>query len=179
MPTTSQLSDRIGGLLWVVFGAAVVYGSWTMDRLPSLGIPLFTAPGVPTGLLGLGFIAFGMVMLLRRGPAEMLTYSDPSSNPGAPPDPGAQQEDQGFAWGRALFSGALCLTYAGLLLGRGLPYWLLTGGFLFLHIVLLDESDRVPARPTLRRLLAAAVIAPAVTVVVVLIFEKLFLVRLP
>jgi DNA-binding response OmpR family regulator len=46
-------------------------------------------------------------------------------------------------------------------------------------IVLLDESGHVPARPTLRRLLAAALIAPAVTVVVMLVFEKLFLVRLP
>ena len=175
MPTTSQLSDRIGGLIWIVFGAAVVYGSWTMDRLASLRIPLFTAPGVPTGLLGLGFIAFGMVMLLRRGPAQTVAYADAASAS----DPEAQPQDQGFAWGRTLFSATLCLTYAGLLLGRGLPYWLLTGIFLFLHIVLLDETDRVPARPTLRRLLAAAIIAPAVTVVVVLAFERLFLVRLP
>ena len=175
MPTTSQLSDRIGGLIWVVFGAAVVYGSWTMDRLASLGIPLSTAPGVPTGLLGLGFIAFGMVMLLRRGPAQVSVYTDA----GATPDPEVQPQDQGFAWGRALLSATLCLAYAGVLLGRGLPYWLLTGAFLFLHIVLLDETERVPARPTLRRLLAAAVIAPSVTVVVVLVFEKLFLVRLP
>ena len=48
--------DRIGGLIWVVFGGAIVCGSWTMDRLQSLGIPLSTAPGVPTGLLGFGFI---------------------------------------------------------------------------------------------------------------------------
>jgi len=172
MPATAQLSDRIGGLIWVVFGAAVVYGSWTMDRLASLGIPLSTAPGLPTGLLGLGFIAFGMVMLLRRGPSQEVAYPDAGAAPG--PD-----VDQGFAWGRALLSATLCLVYAGLLLGRGLPYWLLTGAFLFLHMVLLDETERVPARPTLRRLLAAAVIAPSVTVVVVLVFEKLFLVRLP
>jgi Tripartite tricarboxylate transporter TctB family len=175
MPTTAQLSDRIGGLIWVVFGAAVVYGSWTMDRLASLGIPLFTTPGVPTGLLGLGFIAFGMVMLLRRGSAQAISYADAA----APSDPEVQPQEPGFAWGRALMSATLCLAYAGLLLGRGLPYWLLTCAFLFLHIVLLDESDRVPAPPTLRRLLAAAIIAPAVTVVVVLVFERLFLVRLP
>ncbi|MGH8640182.1 MAG: tripartite tricarboxylate transporter TctB family protein [Burkholderiales bacterium] len=175
MLSTTQLADRIGGLIWVVFGAAVVYGSWTMDRLPSLGIPLSTAPGVPTGLVGLGFIAFGMVMLLRRAPPQAISYSAASASP----EPEAQPQDQGFAWGRALLSAALCLAYAGLLLGRGLPYWLLTAGFLFLHIVLLDETDRVPARPTLRRLLAAALIAPSVTVVVVLVFENLFLVRLP
>ena len=72
-----------------------------------------------------------------------------------------------------------CLTYAGALLGRGLPYWLLTGGFLFLHIVLLDETGRVPARPTCGALMTAALIAPVVTIVVMLVFEKLFLVRLP
>ena len=172
-PATAQFADRIGGLIWVVFGAAVVYGSWTMDRLVSLGIPPSTAPGVPTGLLGLGFIAFGLVMLLRRGPAQVRSYADQGTR--AEPE----TRDQGFAWGRALLSATLCLTYAGLLLGRGLPYWLLTGAFLFLHIVLLDESGHVPARPTLRRLLAAALIAPTVTVVVMLVFEKLFLVRLP
>ena len=172
-PATAQFADRIGGLIWVVFGSAVVYGSWTMDRLVSLGIPPSTAPGVPTGLLGLGFIAFGLVMLLRRGPAQVLSYA------GAGTPAQSETPDQGFAWGRALLSATLCLTYAGLLLGRGLPYWLLTGAFLFLHIVLLDETGHVPARPTLRRLLAAALIAPSVTVVVMLVFEKLFLVRLP
>jgi hypothetical protein len=173
-PATTQFADRIGGLIWVVFGAAVVYGSWTMDRLVSLGIPPSTAPGVPTGLLGLGFIAFGLVMLLRRAPQPGLSYADAGTPPTEPETP-----DQGFAWDRALLSAALCLTYAGLLLGRGLPYWLLTGVFLFLHLVLLDETAHVPARPTLRRLLTAAIIAPAVTVVVMLVFEKIFLVRLP
>jgi Tripartite tricarboxylate transporter TctB family len=172
-PATAQFADRIGGLVWVVFGAAVVYGSWTMDRLVSLGIPPSTAPGVPTGLVGLGIIAFGLVMLLRRGSAQVPSYAEEGTTPEA------DTQDRGFAWGRALLSATLCLTYAGLLLGRGLPYWLLTGTFLLLHIVLLDETGHVPARPTLRRLLAAALIAPAVTVVVMLVFEKLFLVRLP
>ena len=59
-------AERIGGLIWVVFGAAVVYGSWTMDRLESLNIPLATAPGVVPGLLGIGIIIFGLVLLVRR-----------------------------------------------------------------------------------------------------------------
>ena len=48
-------------------------------------------------------------------------------------------------------SWTLCMVYGGLLLGRGVPYWALTVAFLFAHIMLLDESDQVPARPTLRR----------------------------
>ena len=59
-------ADRIGGLIWIVFGAAVIYGSWMMDRLESLGIPPSTAPGVVPGLLGAFIIVFGLVLVLRR-----------------------------------------------------------------------------------------------------------------
>ena len=45
--------------IWIVFGSAVVYGSWTMDRLESLGIPPSTAPGLVPGLLGIGIVIFG------------------------------------------------------------------------------------------------------------------------
>ena len=38
MDTTRFSADRVGGLIWFVFGAAVVYGSWTMDRLENLNI---------------------------------------------------------------------------------------------------------------------------------------------
>jgi hypothetical protein len=175
MTDTTPSYDRIGGLIWVVFGAAIVYGSWTMDRLPSLGIPLSTVPGVPTGLLGLGFIVLGLVMLLRRKAPEFVSYVDAES----PVEKAVPAQEDDFAWSRALFSGSLCLLYAGLLLGRGLPFWLLTCGFLFLHIVLLDETGRVPARPTWRRAMLAAVIAPVVTIAVMLVFQKIFLVRLP
>ena len=58
-------------------------------------------------------------------------------------------------------------------------YWALTAGFLFLHILLLDETDRVPASPTLRRLVIAALVSPTVATVVMLTFERIFLVRLP
>ena len=80
---------------------------------------------------------------------------------------------------RVALSWLLCVTYGGVLLGGGLPYWVLTAAFLFLHIVLLDETNRVPAQPTLRRLLTAAIIAPAVATVVMLTFQHVFLVRLP
>ena len=173
MAMRSLSADRIGGLIWIVFGSAVVYGSWTMDRLQSLGIPPSTAPGVVPGLLGIGIIIFGFILIVRREAAPVAAFAGdptPASETAAPDE---------FHWKRAALSGVLCLTYGGALLGSGLPYWLLTMGFLFLHIVLLDETTDVPARPSVRRIAVAAVIAPAFAIIVSLVFQYIFLVRLP
>ena len=154
-----------------------------MDRLQSLGIPPATAPGVVPGLLGIAFIIFGSILLVRREPGagdapEPATAA--STEPTASADamvPAVHAEE--FDWKRVALSWLLCVTYGGVLLGGGLPYWALTASFLFLHILLLDETDRVPASPTLRRLVIAAVVAPVVATVVMLTFERIFLVRLP
>jgi len=170
----SKLSaDRIGGLIWIAFGGAIVYGSWAMDRLTSLNIPPSTAPGVVPGLLGLGIIVFGMVLAVRRTATVMAAPSF------APSNVEAAKAEEPLDWKRILLSWALCLAYGGLLLGRGIPYWALTVAFLFAHILLLDESDRVPARLTLRRTLSAAAIALLVATAVALVFRYVFLVRLP
>ena len=69
---------------------------------------------------------------------------------------------------------------AALLLGRGLPYWLLTVGFLFLHIMLLDETERrAGAADAAPRSSSPPIIAPAVATAVALVFQYIFLVRLP
>jgi hypothetical protein len=169
-------ADRIGGAIWVIFGAAVVYGSWTMDRLPSLGIPPLTAPGLVPGLLGLGFVVFGAILLLR---SETAAAPDPAAlhaegfhkEAPAPPD--------AIEWRRVALSWALCIIYAGALLGRGLPYWLLTVAFLFLHLLLIDEDRPIGSAPTRRRMITAAILAALVPVAVTLIFQHLFLIRLP
>jgi hypothetical protein len=46
-------------------------------------------------------------------------------------------------------------------------------------MVFLDETQSVPAKPTMRRVIVAGALAAGVTIAVSLIFEKLFLVRLP
>lgn len=176
--TWTMTADRVGGFIWIVFGAAVIYGSWMMDRLESLGIPPATAPGVVPGLLGLGIVIFGLVLVLRRGPAgppAALVIADAQPAADAAPIPHADE----FHWKRVLLSWVLCMTYGAVLLGGGLHYWMLTAAFLFLHVLLLDETERVPASPTTRRLIAAAILAPAVATAVMLVFERIFLVRLP
>ena len=181
MPLTKLLSaDRIGGLTWVAFGLAVVYGAWAMDRLESLGIPLATAPGVVPGLLGIAFIIFGSILLVRHEPGagDIPEPAIPASAAAADAVAATAHGDE-FDWKRVALSWLLCVTYGGVLLGSGLHYWALTASFLFLHILLLDETDHVPASPTLRRLVIAALVSPAVATVVMLTFERIFLVRLP
>jgi hypothetical protein len=172
MDTSRFSADRIGGLIWLVLGVAIVYGSWTMDRLQQLNIPPATAPGVVPGLLGLGIIAFALVLLLRR--KRVSTAGFPGGETAEP-----RADEGGFHWKRLALSAFLCLAYGAALLGRGAPYWILTAGFLFMHLLLLDESEHVPARPTVRRLILAAAIALAVSTVVTLVFQRVFLVRLP
>jgi hypothetical protein len=171
-------ADHVGGAIWIAFGAAVIYGSWMMDRLESLGIPPATAPGVVPGLLGIGIIIFGLVLAVRRSPAGRSAAAADSAGPTVAEAEPAPHTDE-FHWKRVLLSWMLCMTYGGVLLGSGLHYWVLTASFLFLHVLLLDETERVPARPTSRRLLLAAMLAPAAATAVMLAFERIFLVRLP
>src|SRR5688572_16699088 len=112
-------SDRIGGAIWILFGAAIAYGSWTMDRLASLQAPPLIAPGLVPGLLGLGLIAFGLILVLRSGPAELSAVIPVE----AKTELASDADD--FEWRRIAVSWVLCIAYAGVLLGRGAPYWLI------------------------------------------------------
>ncbi|MDQ4135699.1 MAG: tripartite tricarboxylate transporter TctB family protein [Pseudomonadota bacterium] len=168
-------ADHIGGLIWLVFGAAVFYGSWTMDRLESQNIDPVTAPGLVPGLVGLGIMAFALVLLFRRSAATTTGGHDGHFIEAG----GEAAHEQPANWGRMALSWALCVGFAGLLLGRGLPFWLLSGTFVFLHILLLDDPDRLAERPLGRRILLAAVVAACTAAAVTFVFQKIFLVRLP
>ena len=168
-------ADRIGGLIWFVFGVAVVYGSWQMDRLEAMNIPPSTAPGVVPALQGLGFIIFALILMFRAQQRTIAnTYAPDGATTEAPVEPG-----DGVHWKRILVSWGLCVGYGAILLGSGMPYWPLTAAFLFLHVILFDETEQVPARPTLRRVLIAAVVALAISTVVTMVFRYVFLIRLP
>ena len=173
-------ADRVGGLIWVVFGAAIIYGSWMMDRLTQLQIHPATAPGLVPGLLGIGIVILGLILLFRAEARTTADFSGSAGQGGATASETAEDPaEDGLALKRVLLSWVLCITYGGLLLGHGAPYWVLTAAFLFLHINLIDETNAVPAKLDKHRALIAAIIAVAFATAVALIFEKVFLVRLP
>ncbi len=94
----------------------------------------------------------------------------------APADPSDE-----LAWNlpRVGLTLLLCLGFAAGLVGRGLPFGLLAGLYLFTHIALLQWTERRAAGQTWRGLALAAAVALGGGLIVPFIFESVFLVRLP
>lgn len=128
-----------------------------MDRLASLNINPWSAPGVMPAVLGALMIVFGLALALRRAEATQ-------------PAPGS--------WHRTLLALALCVAFAAGLLGRGLPFWLTSAGFLFVAIFAFRRLDE-PETPAARMALSSAAIAVVSALVISFLFQEVFLVRLP
>ena len=156
--------ERLFAIGWIVFGAAVLAASWQMDRLETLNINRWSAPGLMPGVLGALMILFGAVLVLRA-----LSEDTP---PAGTDDASAR---------RVLLASALCIGYAVGLLGHGLPFWLTSAAFLFIAILAFRWLDRDTEQPaSLARLaLSSGAIAIGSSLVIGLVFEQVFLVRLP
>ena len=151
-------ADRKFGLGWVAFGATVLVASWRMDRLESLHINPWSAPGLMPGMLGLLMMIFGTALALRSA--------------GEAPEGGLSRRRTGLAL-------VLCVAFAAGVLGHGMPFWLGSAAFMFIAIVAFRWLDEQPRRPRQRLVLSSAAIAVAAALVISLVFEKVFLVRLP
>lgn len=163
----ADLHDAIG---WIVLGLAVVIASWRMDRLEDQHINPLTVPGLVPGLLGVGMMILGTILGLRswRLGAHRQALVPPSG-------------DQRQRRKRVLLATVLCCGYSVVLIGHGLPFWLASSIYVTGSIVLFDRISADPAkrRITLRSLAKALLIGVLTSVVVWLVFERLFLVRLP
>ena len=155
-------SDPIIGAGWIVFGAAVLAVSWRMDRLENLNINPWSVPGLMPGMLGALMMLFGAA-LVTRAPAA---------------DAGAEPIALG---GRTWLALALCVGFAGGMLGHGLPFWLTAAGFMFVAILAFRWLDREAGAPGGfgRLAIESAAIALAASGAISLLFQEVFLIRLP
>jgi len=163
----SARADVVAGAIWLVIGAAIVAGSWHMDRLEKQGVQWFAAPGLVPGILGL-FIVGTAVIIVVRSIARL-------ARDGA----GGGPADAAWSLRRTALTLALCLTFAVGLVGHGLPFGVAAACYLFLHIFLLELPERRAKGEVRRGALVAAAVAAGVATVVSLVFQELFLVRLP
>ena len=167
-PSAMVKADFVTGLVLIALGIATVVESLRMPRFEDLNIEPYTVPGLVPGALGAVVLLLGAVLFLRAaraggwrlgaGGATRRTWSA---------DPGSR---------RLALSVALCLGYAGLLVGR-VPFWLATFGFVLAFVILFEWPLATAPGERVRRLLIALVYALAVAVT--LVFQEVFLVRLP
>jgi hypothetical protein len=112
--------DFYTGLILSALSLGVIVESWRMPR-DLQGWPAYAAPGVVTGLLGLGLFGMALALTIRsiRRPGSPLGITRR--------DVRAYLTDIGTRrLGLMLgLSGLYCLA-----LGRSIPYWLTTGGYL-------------------------------------------------
>jgi hypothetical protein len=161
----SARADIAWSLIWMVFGAAVLYGAWTMDRLEKLNINPYTAPGLVPGILGIGLIALGGLLLLRSLRAQSVAASGGAAHPLLTP--------------RLLLALTLCLIYGLVLVGRGLPFWLATFVFVSAAIVSFQWPERRARGEVAKGALLAVICGAATAAAVTIVFQEIFLVRLP
>jgi putative tricarboxylic transport membrane protein len=137
-----------------------------MDRFESMGGTLYTAPGLVPGILGLALVLLGLLLTWR---ARRNTSSGDPGSAGGPTLP--------LLSTRTLVTLALMLVYAAGLVSR-LPFWLSTGMFVALFIGWFS-GDQAPQRSWRQRIILALSCAVATSIIVTLVFERVFLVRLP
>jgi hypothetical protein len=163
-------SDFWQGAGWVVFGVAVLAGSLAMDRLESQNINPYTIPGLLPAVLGLVMILLGGVLAARSWQRGAFAHPREPFTP-------HQREVRKRVWTVI----ALCVVYSAGLIGHGLPFWLGSAIFITGSILVLQrmDQDSQQRRLTFKLWLQAVVIGLAASVITQLVFQDLFLVRLP
>jgi Tripartite tricarboxylate transporter TctB family len=170
MTTGMVKADFVTGLALIALGIATLIASLAMPRFAELEINPYTAPGLVPGALGLVILILGGALLVRAARAGGWRLMDRAQSRGAwRSDPGTRN---------LVLATVLCLAYAAGLVGL-VPFWLAT--FLFMAAFLAafewplarSHSDR------LRRIAFAVVFGAVVSAAVTLVFQEIFLVRLP
>ena len=169
-PPIHPKSDLFDGIGWIALGVAILVGSLLMDRLEQQHINPYTVPGLVPGLLGLMMILLGGILALRswrRGALQLLV-----------PAPTADDREQRR---RVWLVIALCMGYAVVLVGHGLPFWLASAIYVTVSILILQRlsRDANERRLTPRAWVKAVVIGLGSGLITSLVFQELFLVRMP
>jgi hypothetical protein len=160
-PDGAEVGVALG---WVAVGIVLAIAGWRMDRLESLGINPYSAPGLVPGIVGVLMALCGLILARRARRAA--AAGPPGERLPAP------------ALGRALGAAALCIVFGGLLPGRGLPFVWIAGVFVFVFMLVFGGGAPAPASRW-RRVLRAAAVASVAALLITHLFGDVFLVRLP
>ena len=154
--------------VWAVLGLAILVTSLRMDRLQSQNINPHTVPGLLPALLGI-------VMLLLAGLLALRSWRRGAGTAHASPPPGF---DATAARREALVI-ALCLMFGVGMVGHGLPFWLSATLFIGTAGASLQPRPFGGRGLALRTVATAAAVGLCAGGAITLVFQQIFLVRLP
>lgn len=163
-------ADFLTGIVLMALSLYVMFEAWQMPRLEHLKVHPLSVPGLVPAFLASVILIFGMALVIRsiwRG-GHRLTFTFK----------GFLQSLRIPGNKRLVVTAFLTIFYAVLLIGT-LPYWLATGLFIFVFIILFEWEQGMSMAQRRRCILSASLIAILSSVVITLVFERLFLVTLP
>lgn len=170
---------------WIALGIAIAIGGWRMDRLAQMNIEPWSAPGLLPGLLGVLIALFGAVLAWREvssrreggaGVPDALAGSIDAAQPGGPAEPPGTASASAR---RIVPVVGLCAIFVFGLLGRGLPFVATSTLLVFTWITMLRLPEWRATGRVGRGLAGTAVIALSACMLISLLFQDVFLVRLP
>ncbi len=156
--------DLITAAVLLAFGLGVMALAWRMPTFVEQSHTGLTAPGIVPGfhaaVIALLAILLGLRAIRRGALAPQAAHAAPARGDAA----------------RLFIAAALGTLYAGVLVGR-LPFWMASALFVFAFTAIFEWERGPEGRP--RRLAEAALIGLGTGIAVMLVFERIFLVRLP
>jgi hypothetical protein len=170
LPHEKPLPPRVD--LWtaaafLALGLAIVVLAWGMPRYEEQKGEIYTAPGLVPGIYGLVICTLSVWLAVRSLRRGALAAS-----------PRSEAAPAGTSNFRLALAAALGLIYCAGLIGR-MPFWLATALFVFAFISLFEWQAGESWRRRASRLGTAALQGLITGVAVVLVFSKVFYVRMP
>ncbi len=154
--------DFWGGIAWMIFGAGILGECLRMDTFSKMGATMYTMPALVPGIFGSLLIILGAVLALRKtSPHHVVDHS---------------VVDRSLPWinRRVVIACAMMLAYGLLLVGR-LNFMLASAMFVTAFVYQFSPTDK-----TTRQKIVLALSAGIISALMIgLIFERIFLVRLP
>lgn len=172
---SQRRAEALGAAFWAVLGATIFVASWRMDRLEHQGIAPASAPGLLPGLIGALMVVFALVLAwrawrpARAETADHDTADDDAADDGEPPG----------AWRGSALATLLCLVFAGISLGHGLPFQLEAAIFIAAFTAAFRWREWRAESRIARGLAETTAIAVVSALAIGWLFESVFLVRLP
>jgi putative tricarboxylic transport membrane protein len=163
--------DFIASIVLIAFSLSVVVLSYTMPRLERRGIDPFSAPGVVPGMIGLVLLCLALVLFVRSIRQGGYKLFESGANDVGPPA-------RKLSVLRVLLTLVVSLIYAVGFLGR-LNYSISTALYILAFICLFEYQPGQGLWPQRKMFIAALIQAVLASVLITLVFQKLFLVDLP